>query len=190
MATYKALLQQADPGSRDTLWRGYDVPIIPQLIRARAQLVKPKPDYAFGLPYEPLSDIHDKLSSWSDRSIPSVNAFVTAGLPAPFFFLESKSKNGSWQAGENQLANGMIQAHDILCSLGVQDQLFVLGAVQVASEFHMYISFGTSRSDRDGKAYTHRVREPLCPGNTRDGTYVKSGPDPCRYTSSIWVCAY
>lgn len=129
-----------------------------QLIEARAQLVRPKPSFAFGLCYDQDTREYTRLRRWQHASNPPVDAFVASELPVPFFLVESKSNNGSRQTGENQLANGMIQAHDVLCSLGVEDRLFVFGAVQVSYAVTVYISFSTSHTKK-GKTFTNNVSD-------------------------------
>ena len=51
----------------------------------------------------------------------------------------------------------MVMAHDILCSLNAQDDLYVLGLVQIADMLSSYISFSTRFIDEDGKPYTRDV---------------------------------
>lgn len=65
--------------------------------------------------------------------------------------------DASIRTAENQLANSFIMAHDILCSLGVQDRLCVLGAIQMEHDFVTYMSFSTSQTDEDGKKYVDQV---------------------------------
>lgn len=120
-------------------------------------MVAPKPDCAFGVPYEVSSTMHLKLMNWQDSSIPPVDAFVTSKLVVPFFNLEANSYHGSLRTAENQLANAMTKAHDIFCSLGVQNVLYVLEATKVGSAFTAYISFSTSQMDGDGKTYTDKL---------------------------------
>lgn len=124
---------------------------------ARVNLVQPKPDFAFGLKYDLESTMYMKLRQWQDKSIPPVDAFVYTKFPMPFLILESKSARGSIGTAENQLANAMIKAHDILCSLNVQDRLYVLGMVQVQYHVDLYISFSLREIDGDGKPFTKKV---------------------------------
>lgn len=142
--------------SQGLLWRGYDQAVI-QVNQARANLVKPKPDFAFGLKYSAQSFMWDQLKGWKDKSIPSVDAFVTPKLATPFLMLQSKSNAGSKRTAENQLANAVIKAHDILCSLNLQDQLYVLGMVQIECDISLYMTFSTREIDQDRKPFADRV---------------------------------
>lgn len=142
--------------SQDLLWRGYDQAVI-QVNAARANLVKPKPDFAFGLNYTSQSFMWNQLKKWKDKSIPSVDAFVTPKLTMPFLIVESKSNAGSKRTAENQLANAVIKAHDILCSLNLQDQLYVLGMVQIECDISLYMTFSTREIDQDRKPFADRV---------------------------------
>lgn len=149
-------MDDIDPISQNSLWDRYDVAMM-QLVPSRAELVQPKPDFAFGLQYKARTSIYNKLCQWKDQSIPSVDAFVIPSLAMPFFVFESESNNGSMRTAENLLANSMTKAHDILCSLGLQDDLYVLGIVQIQFILYFYVSFSTRRIDEDGKAFTKSV---------------------------------
>lgn len=104
--------------SEDELWKDFDVPI-KQLIPARANLITPKPDFAFGLKYKIRSAMYNKVRLWENFSIPSVNLFVTCDVAMPFLVFESTSSAGTLRATENRPANSVIKAHDLLCSLNV-----------------------------------------------------------------------
>lgn len=143
------------------MWFRYD-PAIVQLIPDRSQLIRPKPGWAFGLRYEMRSPMHKKLTEWKYKAKPSVDLFVTGTLGTPFLVVESQTNFGNEATGEHQLANSFVKAHDILCSLNVQSDLFVLGIVQVSYSCHMYISFSTRQQDEDEKVYTDSVGILLC----------------------------
>ena len=149
--------------SQDLLWREYD-PALKQLIPNRQLLSRPHPGFAIGLdtrlglsissPF----DFNEMTEDYKFHSIPAVDLFVyPSNLAFPFFICETKSDHGSRWTAENQMANAMVMAHDILCSLNAQDDLYVLGLVQIADMLSSYISFSTRFIDEDGKPYTRDV---------------------------------
>lgn len=141
-------------------WYQYDTAVT-HLIPARASLSRPKPDFAFGLLYETQSKLYDRLLDWKDKSSPSVDLFVAELLAVPFLVVESRSNMGTLGEAENQLANSMVKAHDILCSLDAQSDLFILGMVQVQYLCQFYISFSTKR-EKDRKSHVDTVSTLFC----------------------------
>ena len=131
-----------------------------QNIPSRANLVKAKPDFAFGLKYSPKTQLYKMLRQYKDNSVPSVDAFVTSALAVPFLIFESRSSDGSLRRAENQMTNAMIKAHDILCSLRLQDDLPIFGMIQIHFAIHLYVSFSTLQIDEDGVGYTGTVCTP------------------------------
>lgn len=78
---------------------------------------------------------------------------MTLEVATPFLVIEVKKQDT--HAGEltarNQLAGAMANAHDILCSLDVQDKLYVFGIVQIAHRFTIYASYSTRKVDEVSK---------------------------------------
>lgn len=141
-------------------WRAWD-PALAQLIPERPQLSRPKPDFAIGLMTRPTprSDFDRMTDTYKFHSVPAVDLFVRAKrLAFPFFICEFTSEHGSVRTAVNQLANSMVMAHDILCSLDAQDDLYILGLVQAADICKYYVSFSTRSIDEEGKPYTRDVR--------------------------------
>ena len=151
-------LQMTFSAKRAELWRLYD-PALVQLLPDRAALARPKPDFAIGIKkgLDP-SAFDIMIMDYVLHSIPAVDLSVSPEIACPFFICQSDSNMGRLRSAENRLANSMVMAHDILCSLNAQDELYVLGLVQQADCVRFYVSFSTRAIDEDGKAFTQRIR--------------------------------
>lgn len=137
-------------------WRAYDTALT-QLLKDRVRLVKPKPDFALGLQLDLTT--FKRLLDWPDISVPSVDPFVHPKLAVPFFIFESRTTRGLFDTGENELANAMVQAHDVMTSLATatQQPLHVFGMLQFGFVIYIYISFGNRVIDADNKSYCDSV---------------------------------
>lgn len=124
-------------------------------------LSTPKPTFAFGLGWPSRSRLSDYAHSWIDLTVPSTNAFCTDTLAFPFFICESKSSAGALRTAENQLCNSLVKSHDILCSLGLQDELHLLGMTQVGPGVDLYASFSTNSVALGGEVVVDTVIEQL-----------------------------
>ena len=133
--------QRLIPCKSSQMWKPYD----PDLVRLRPdrrRLMRPEPDMAFGVDDGVLSDnvqLVLALESWSTKSKPCVNLFVTPDMALPFLLFECKSSSGCQKMADEQLANAAIQAHDCLCSIDAQDKLCVFGVTVVNSTVSFYV---------------------------------------------------
>ena len=153
------------------LWFRTDTAIA-QLISARASLKQAKPDFACGLLYSEDSPMLSRVLQWHAVVVPDVDLQVAPDLYIPFFIFESKSVSGSIIAAENHLANSMLRAHDILCSLRLNQSLYILGAIQHQFSLSLYVSFSLRTVDEDGKEYCeslHLVNYKTCLLNDVNG---------------------
>lgn len=121
---------------------------------ARQQLVSPKPNFAFGLRVEDGSDLHDMAQQVSESTYPHVSPFCIPSDPLeiafPFLILESKSLQGDPMSCNNQLANDVVKALDILASLDLQHKLFVIGICHVGFVYEIYLAFSSDEVCRVG----------------------------------------
>ena len=120
----------------------------------------PRPNFAFGLSYHHRSDVWKKILKWQDFSIPSISLIARQELSLPFLVIECKSDHGTLRQAEHQLANALVMSHDMLCSLNLQDSLYVFGIVQVELFVRFYISYSKRQLDEDGLAYCDEVCVP------------------------------
>lgn len=121
---------------------------------ARQQLVNPEPDFAFGLKVEDGSDKDELARQVSELTFPPVTPFCIPTDPLeiafPFFIMESKSLQGDPMSCNNQMANGLIKALDVIASLGLQETLYVIGICQIGFTYEIYLAFSSCENVRPG----------------------------------------
>lgn len=115
----------------------------------RSILSLPQPGQAFGLFFEPGSDLWRQVRNLKHSTIPSVSPICVRNLAFPLLIFESQSNAGNIRAAENQLANAATKALDILCSLDLHRELYVLGIVQVEFSVWFYVCICTRQSQTD-----------------------------------------
>lgn len=97
---------------------------------------------AFGPAYAMEGPVREALRGWQEHCKPKVDLFVTSSMATPFLVNEANKEgaiNGP-RVARTELAGAMAKAHDILCSLGIPDGLYVLGIVQNGEFITTYAS--------------------------------------------------
>lgn len=100
------------------------------------------------------SDLHDIARQVPELTYPHVSPSCIPSDPLeiafPFLILESKSLQGDPMSCNNQLANGVVKALDIIASLDLQHKLFVIGICQVGFAYEVYLAFSSDEVPRVG----------------------------------------
>lgn len=116
-----------------------------------------KPSFAIGLKYEEDSDMFRRMWDLKLNCVPSIDVFAHPDLAVPFLIVESQPAKGNKWMSENKLASATVQAHEILCSLGVDDSVHISGMVYCDSFAHPYISFSLRTSGSDDTPHCSSV---------------------------------
>lgn len=138
---------------QDEMWRAYGA-----VIKHSEGLNRPNPPFACGMKYEAGNHIYRELHEWKFHSSPSVDLFVHPKLAVPFFIFESQPDEGTRYMAENNLANAMLQAHQVLCSMNLTKSLNVFGLIQDGAFFIPYISLSVRDYDSDNRPYCRSIR--------------------------------
>lgn len=111
---------------------------------ARQQLIDPKPDFAFGVKVNAGTTWEELVLQASELTYPPVTPFCILDSPlqvvCPFFVWESTNLQGDPMTCNNQMANDLIKALDIVASLGLQKTLYTIGVSQYGFVYEIYLA--------------------------------------------------
>ncbi|CCG81630.1 protein of unknown function [Taphrina deformans PYCC 5710] len=117
---------------------------------ARGQLVRPKPDFAFGLKLVLRSEENRLAQRLPLVSDPTISASCVPSDPMrlsfPFLVLESRSTQGDQLSTNHQMANDLIKSLDVIAAIGQEENLFSIGICQIGFSYEIYIGCSSTQN--------------------------------------------
>lgn len=119
-------------------------------------MVCSKADYAFVLKLA--DELMARVRIWGRISTSPLHPSVHRLLTLPFLMMVSKTQNGSMYEAGNQLANSMMKAHEALCSLNINEPIYLFGIIQHNTSIAQFGSDADRSTDSDNNTYWNTIR--------------------------------